>query len=117
MAEIIRHELYERNANYSVIEAGGFVFVGHCCRNQGQSLENQINGALDQLSERLNLAGLSLESVVQVDAMFRDVCQIPVMEKVFKERFKGKYPVRKSIQTNFANESIDFQLDAVAYKG
>ena len=117
MSEIIRQEVYEKNANSSVIEAGGFVFVGHCCRNQGQPLENQVIGALDQLSERLHLVGLTLESVVQVDALFRDVHQIPVMEKVFRERFNGKYPVRKSIQTNFAHESILFQLDAIAYKG
>jgi len=117
MQEIIRHNVYERNANSSVIEAGDFVFVGHCCRNQGQTLENQIIGALDQLSERLSLVGLTLESVVQIDALFRDVYQIPVMEKVFKERMNGKYPVRKSIQTNFADASIVFQLDAIAYKG
>lgn len=117
MEEIIRHDVYERNANSSVIQAGGFVFVGHCCRNQGQPLENQIIGALDQLSERLNFVGLTLESVVQIDALFRDVHKIPVMEKVFRERFHGQYPVRKSIQTGFADESIDFQLDAIAYKG
>jgi enamine deaminase RidA (YjgF/YER057c/UK114 family) len=117
MAEIVRHDLYQNNANYSVIEAGDFVFVGHCCKNQGQSLENQIIGALDQLSERLSFVGLTLESVVQIDALFRDVYQIPVMEKVFKERFNGKYPVRKSLQTEFADQLIDFQLDAIAYKG
>jgi len=116
MAEMIRREMHERNANYGVIEAGDFVFIGHCCRNQGQPLENQIIGALDQLSERLNLAGLALDSVVQIDALFRDVCQIPVMEKIFRERFHGKYPVRKSIQTDFADQSIHFQLDAIAYK-
>ena len=117
MSEIIRHAEYEKNANFGVIEAGDFVFVGHCCRNVGQSLENQIVGAIDQLSERLNLVGLTLESVIQVDALFRDVHQIPVMEKVFKERFNGKYPVRKSIQTEFADTGIDFQLDAIAFKG
>ena len=83
----------------------------------GQPAENQIIGALDQLSERLNLVGLTLESVVQVDALFRDVYEIPIMEKVFRERFNGKYPVRKSIQTNFADKGIHFQLDAIAYKG
>ena len=117
MSEVIRHNVYEQNANSGVIEAGGFVFVGHCCRNQGQPLENQIIGALDQLCERLNLVGLTLDAVVQIDARFRDVYQIPVMEKVFIERFNGKYPVRKSIETNFADESICFQLDAIAYKG
>ena len=117
MPEITRHEVHEKNANSSIIEAGGFVFIGHCCRNADQSVENQIIGALDQLCERLNLVDLTLDSVVQIDAMFRDIYQIPVMEKVFIERFNGKYPVRKSIQTDFAYEGIDFQLDAIAFKG
>ena len=43
------------------------------------------------------------------------------MEKVIKERFKGKYPARKSIQTEFAHrggeEGLQFQLDAIAFKG
>jgi len=116
MSEIKRYILNERNANYGIIEAGDFVFAGHCCRNHGQSLENQINGALDQLSEGLAQVGLTLESVVQIDALFRDVTKIPVMEKVFKERFNSKYPVRKSLQTEFADPAIDFQLDAIAYK-
>ena len=49
------------------------------------------------------------------------VWNIPLMEKVIKERFKGKYPARKSIQTEFAhrggNDGLQFQLDAIAYKG
>ena len=117
MSEIIRHNVYEQNANSGVIEAGSFVFIGHCCRNLGQPVENQIICALDQLKERLDLVGLALESVVQIDALFRNVYEIPIMEKVFKERFNGKYPVRKSIQTDFADKGIHFQLDAIAYKG
>ena len=46
---------------------------------------------------------------------------IQQMEKIIKERFKGKYPVRKSIQTEFAHvggkEGLQFQVDAVAYCG
>jgi hypothetical protein len=38
------------------------------------------------------------------------------MEKVIKERFCGKYPARKSIQTDFAGDGILFQLDVIAYK-
>ena len=55
------------------------------------------------------------------DTLFRDVWNIPVMEKIIKERFNGKYPVRKSIQTEFAHvggkEGLQFQVDAVAYCG
>ena len=56
-----------------------------------------------------------------MDCLFRDVYNIPVMEKVIKERFKGKYPALKSIQTNFAHiggpDGLHFQADAVAYCG
>ncbi len=121
MSEIIRYDVHEEWAHSGIIEAGGFVFVGYCVGNIGQSIENQITGALDHLCKRLEMAGLTLEAVVKIDALFRDIWDIPVMEKVFKERFNGIYPVRKSIQTNFAHiggsEGLLFQLDAIAYKG
>jgi hypothetical protein len=46
---------------------------------------------------------------------------VPVIENIIRERFDGKYPVRKSIQTEFAHiggkEGLQFQVDAVAYCG
>jgi len=121
MSEIIRHDVNEDWAHSGMIEAGDFVFIGYCAGNTGKSIEDQINGAFNQLSNRLETIGLTLESVVKIDAMFRDIWDIPVMEKVIKERFNGKYPVRKSIQTEFAHvggpEGLKFQLDAIAYKG
>ena len=75
----------------------------------------------NQMERRLKLVGLSLEHVVQMDCLFRDVWNIPVMEKIIRERFHGKYPVRKSIQTEFAHvggkDGLQFQVDAVAYCG
>ena len=93
----------------------------YCVGNIGGTVEDQINGAFDNMEERLAMVGLTLENVVQMDCLFRDVWNIPVMEKVIKERFKGKYPARKSIQTNFAHvggpDGLQFQADAVAYCG
>ncbi|GGH34809.1 hypothetical protein [Paenibacillus segetis] len=40
------------------------------------------------MSERLEKVNLTLNSVVKVDVMLRDVWDIPVMEKVFKQRLK-----------------------------
>lgn len=121
MGEIVRRDVNEDWAHAGVVEAGDFAYIGYCVGNIGKSIEQQIHGALDHLESRLNLIGLGLESVVQVDCMFRDIWNIPIMEVVFKERFNGKYPVRKSIQTEFAHrggkEGLQFQLDAVAYKG
>ncbi|WP_234340241.1 RidA family protein [Gorillibacterium timonense] len=53
------------------------------------------------MSERLEQVNLTLDSVVKVDVLLRDVWDIPVMEKVFQQRFKGNYPARKTISTEF----------------
>ena len=47
--------------------------------------------------------GLSLKSVVKVDVLLRDSWDIPIMEKVFRYRFSGNFPARKTIETNFAH--------------
>ena len=121
MSEIIRRDINEDWAHSGIVEAGGFVFLSYCVGNIGKSIEDQINGAFDHLNARLESIGLTLESVVQMDCLFRDVWNIPVMEKVIKERFNGKYPARKSIQTEFAHsggqDGLLFQLDAIAFKG
>ncbi|HEY9060572.1 MAG TPA: Rid family hydrolase [Pseudobacteroides sp.] len=121
MREIIRSDVNEEWAHSGIVEAGDFVFISYCVGNIGQSIENQINGAFDHLQMRLESIGLTLESVVKMDCLFRDIWDIPIMEKVIKERFKGKYPARKSIQTEFAHQGgqdgLQFQLDAIAFKG
>ncbi len=122
MSEIIRHEINDEWAVSGFVEAGNFVFISFCGSNVGQPIEKQINGAFDHLTQRLQSINLTLESVVKIDAMFRDVWNIPVMEKVIKERFNGKYPARKSVQTEFAHSGGEtrgllFQIDAIAYKG
>ena len=69
MADIIRTEISEEWAHSGVVEAGNYVFVSYCMANEGQSIENQINGAFDLLNERLGTVGLSLESVVKMDCL------------------------------------------------
>ncbi len=121
MREIIRTDVNQEWGHSGIVEAGDFAFISYCVGNIGQPIENQINGAFDHLSRRLESIGLTLESVVKIDCLFRDVWNIPIMEKVIKERFKGKFPARKSIQTEFAHqggqEGLQFQLDAIAFKG
>ncbi|SFA94380.1 Enamine deaminase RidA, house cleaning of reactive enamine intermediates, YjgF/YER057c/UK114 family [Citrobacter amalonaticus] len=118
MTTITRHEINEDWALAGMVEAGGFIFVSYCVGNIGQPIEAQINGAFDNLSERLSTIGLTLQSVVKIDALFRDVWDIPVMENVMKQRFHGQFPARKSIQTEFAHRGgtsgMLFQLDAIA---
>lgn len=115
MSEIIRYEVNEDNAYSGFVEAGDFIFLSFCVGNVGGSIEEQVEGALNNMSERLEKVSLTLDSVVKVDVMLKDVWDIPVMEKVFKQRFKGNYPARKTFSTELADRKV--QIDAVVYKG
>lgn len=53
-----------------IVEAGHFVFISYCMRNEGQAIEHQINGAFDVLHERLDTLGLTLDSVVKMDCLY-----------------------------------------------
>lgn len=116
---IERFDINEEYAHSGMIKAGNFFYLGYCVGNIGGTIEEQINGAFDQMEYRLKQAGLTLEDVIQMDCLFRDVWNIPVMEEVIRKRFNGKYPVRKSIQTNFAHQGGEkgllFQVDGIAY--
>ena len=121
MSEIIRKDISEEWAHSGIVKAGDYYYLSYCVGNIGGTVEEQINGAFDDMERKLALFDLTLENVVHMDCLFRDVWNIPIMEKVIKERFGGKYPARKSIQTEFAHvggaEGLQFQADAVAYRG
>ena len=120
MTSIKRYHVNEENAWSEMVEAGDFVFLNFCVGNVGQSVEAQIHGALDDMEHHLEEIGLTLESVVKVDVLLRDPWDLPTVEKVFNKRFAGKYPARKTIQTDFAHfggpDGLHAQIDAIAYK-
>jgi 2-iminobutanoate/2-iminopropanoate deaminase len=102
------------------VVAGDFVFLSYIVGNIGKSVEEQINGALNHMEQRPVELILSMSDVVQLDILMRDVWNIPVMEKVFQGRFKGQYPARKTIQTNFAHvdgpDGLQVKIDGIAYR-
>ena len=118
---IERYDVSEEWAHSGIVKAGDLYFLSYCGGNIGGTVEEQVNGAFDHMEQRLKSVGLTLENVVHMDCLFRDAWNIPVMEKVIKERFRGKYPARKTIQTEFAHvggpDGLQFQVDAVAYGG
>lgn len=117
MNMIKRLEVDEFWADSTVIEAGDYVFVGYCMGNEGQPIEDQIDGAFTTLENRLKMAGLGLESVVKMDCLFKDINDLNSLPDVIRKRFNGKYPTRKAHTTEFIRDGILFQIDAIAYKG
>ncbi len=117
MDDIKRTEISDEWAHSGIVEAGNFVFVSYCMKNEGQAIEKQIHGAFDVLSERLETVGLSLESVVKMDCLFKDISELSFLGDIIKDRFHGKYPARKALETKFIREGISFQVDAIAFRG
>lgn len=119
--DIVRGDINLEYAYSGTVEAGDFVYLSFCVGNVGGTVEEQVEGALDDMERRLSGLGLSLRDVVKVDALLRDVWNIPVMESVFKRRFAGAYPARKTIGTDFAHVGgpggLEFQLDGIAFRG
>ncbi len=120
MGKIKRIDIHEEYVYSGIVEDGDFVYLSFCVGNVGSPFEQQVNGALDDMERRLAIVGLTLQSVIKVDVMMRDVWNIPIMEKVFAERFKGCYPARKTIATDFAHNGgergLHVQIDAIAYR-
>lgn len=116
MSEIIRTEIDKEWAHSAIVEAGNFVYISYCMKNEGHSIQKQINGAFDILSDRLETIGLTLKSVVQMDCLFKDISDLSFLGEIIKERFEGKYPARKAYETKFIRDGIDFQVDAIAFR-
>lgn len=119
MKQIKRHDIHEEHAYSGVVEAGDFIYCSFCVGNVGQSVEQQIEGAFNNMEERLKSVDLTLEHVVKIDVLFRDVWNIPLLETIIKRRFKA-YPARKVISTEFAHvggpNGLEVQIDCVAFR-
>jgi len=119
MNSIRRYDVNEERAYTGLVEAGDYYFINYCVGPLGSTIEEQINGAFDEMERRLGLVGLPLEAVVKIDCLFRDIWNEPILEKVITERFSGKFPARKSLQSEFAEnggpDGLLFQVDGIAY--
>jgi enamine deaminase RidA (YjgF/YER057c/UK114 family) len=106
MSEIMRYEVNEEWAYSGIVEAGDFISLPFCEGNVGQSNETQVNGALDDMCRRLDIVDLSLESVVKVDVMMKDLCNIPIMEKVFKQALMANIQQGKPFPPNLRTKVV-----------
>ena len=114
MQEIKRLEVDEFWADSTVIDAGDYVFVGYCMGNEGQTIEQQMDGAFDTLEKRLAMAGLGFDDVVKMDCLFKDIQDLNYLPDAIRKRFSGRYPTRKAYTTDFIRDGILFQIDAIA---
>ena len=73
MKEIRRYDINEDWVHSGIIQAGNYCFINYCARNLGGTIEEQIEGAFDEMEERLAFVGLTLENVVQMNCLFKNI--------------------------------------------
>lgn len=121
MDEIVRGDVNEHHAHPGNVIARDYIFLNCCVGDVGKSVAEQIHDAFDDMARHLTKVNLTLDDVVKIDVLFREVWNIPVLEKVMKERFLHGYPARKTIETSFAqfggNGGLHVQIDGIAYRG
>ena len=101
MSEIKRIEIDEVWADSTVIEAGHFVFIGYCMKNEGQDIKAQIMGAFEVLEQRLEMVGLTLESVCEkVDCLFKNIDDLNYLPEIIQTNFTGSIQQEKAEKPN-----------------
>ena len=58
VSEVIRLDINEDWAHAGIIKAGDFCFLNYCAGNVGDAIEQQINGAFDEMEKKLSILGL-----------------------------------------------------------
>lgn len=77
-------------------------------------IKEQTRQVLENISNILKAAGLSLENVVRVTVFLRDIKDYSEMNEVYKEYFKSKPPSRTTVQAAPPGD-IAVEIDAIAY--
>ena len=81
----------------SVVSAGGLVFVAGVGAHFEGDIKAHTAHVLDELKQRLEQAGSSMEKVVKVNVYLNDLKDYAGMNEVFLGRFGPEPPVRTTI--------------------
>ena len=98
------------------VAAGDYVFLG-LHRGWGDDFTTQFHDTFKYLKKTLAEFGLELDSLVKVNVWLKNIEDVRVYEKLFKEYFKkDKYPARMGATTQFVDEDILLMIDGIAYR-
>jgi len=98
----------------AAVAAGDFVFLA-LHRGFGDDFAMQFDDTFKHLKKTLAGLDLALANLVKVYVWFRNIKDVPEMEKRFRNYFeKDKYPVRTGGTTKFIDDDCLFMINGVA---
>ncbi len=104
--------------SYSMaVAAGDFVFLA-MHRGFGDDFTTQFHDSFRHLKKTLAEFDLTLAHLVHVDVRTKNIADVRVYEKLFREYFeKDKYPARIGGTTEFIDDDCLFMISGIAYRG
>jgi|SRR5215472_2821173 len=112
-----------RGAYSQAWRAGDFVFVTGTGPNNpatgelvGDTIEQQTEQTIDNISAILEADGLSLSDVVKVTVHLSDTTLFARYNAVYGKRFSQPYPVRTTVGSDLAHSpGMLIEIDCIAY--
>jgi 2-iminobutanoate/2-iminopropanoate deaminase len=79
-------------------------------------IEAETRRALENLTEVLRVAGLSLRDVVDTTIFVADLRDFDVVNRIYGEHFKEPYPARSTVQTGGLALGARVEIGAIAVR-
>jgi 2-iminobutanoate/2-iminopropanoate deaminase len=99
----------------SAVRAGDLVFLG-LHRGFGETFRAQLDDAMSAVQATLEQLGLTLDSLVKVNAWLDRIEDLSELEERFVAYFPtGEFPARMTATTDFHDADCLVMLDGVAY--
>ena len=99
---------------------GDIVYISHFGGSYDQegnkllSAEEQTLQAFRNLEKALKEINLSLDHLLKVTVILRDIADFDAMHKAWKQIFTKEYPTRTTITSNFVDDFCRVQIEGVA---
>ena len=107
-----------------VIQAGRFLFLTSQLSSdlktgeiKGGTIPEQTQQSLDNIKFLLECCGANMDDIVKTVIYMRDLKDFDKVNEVYRKYFtKGSEPARVTMQAISPIESIDIEIEAVAFK-
>jgi 2-iminobutanoate/2-iminopropanoate deaminase len=99
---------------------GDTVHIGHFgglfdhAGNKLSTIEEQTVQAFKNLENALTKVNLTLENMLKVTVVLRDISDFHAMHRAWKQIFQSTFPCRTTITSDFIDEDCLIQIDGVA---
>ena len=99
---------------------GDIVYIAHFAGSYNEegnklfSAEEQTIQTFRNLEKALKEINLSLDNLLKVTVILKDITDFDAMHKVWKQIFTKDYPVRTTITSNFVDDHCRVQIEGIA---